>query len=238
MRPFSCAKTCSTAERTLDLRPLAIRVASGMGRPFGFLTWMRETKPRFDEVCLVLGRAIGRVRPDVACSVVLIEQRVEPGAVMRGGVRHGPTCGSARGDGRCRYDFCSRKTGSRCRPSSPRPHAAWPWCIFTVQRAHRDPFARASPVFAFQSSGMRPSLIASFSACVFPLLRRSDDGGVDDLTAHSKIARRLHRGIEPLEQDADSRLARDRCARQRLAETSRSCSRPAPRRRAPDRGSA
>ena len=39
-------KTCSTRARTLDLRLLARRVVSGMGRFFGFLRWTRLTKPR------------------------------------------------------------------------------------------------------------------------------------------------------------------------------------------------
>jgi hypothetical protein len=40
------ANTCSTAARTADLRALARRVRSAIGRPFGFLRWMRETRPR------------------------------------------------------------------------------------------------------------------------------------------------------------------------------------------------
>jgi len=42
---FCTAKTCSTPERTLDLRALARRVVSGIGRRGGFLRWMRLTKP-------------------------------------------------------------------------------------------------------------------------------------------------------------------------------------------------
>jgi hypothetical protein len=44
---FCTAKTCSTRERTLDLSALACRVVSGVGRPGGFLRWMRLTKPFF-----------------------------------------------------------------------------------------------------------------------------------------------------------------------------------------------
>ena len=44
--PFCRAKTCSTAERAVDLRALARRVRTGIDRPGGFLRWMRETRPR------------------------------------------------------------------------------------------------------------------------------------------------------------------------------------------------
>jgi hypothetical protein len=43
--PFCRAKTCSTAERTADLRALACRVLAAIGRPGGFFRWMRETRP-------------------------------------------------------------------------------------------------------------------------------------------------------------------------------------------------
>ena len=36
-RKLCLAKTCSTADRTFERRPLARDMASGMGRPFGFL---------------------------------------------------------------------------------------------------------------------------------------------------------------------------------------------------------
>ena len=37
-------------ERTFDFRALAILMRSGIGWPFGFLRWMRETKPRFASI--------------------------------------------------------------------------------------------------------------------------------------------------------------------------------------------
>ena len=46
MHAFWWAKTCSTFERTPDLRPLARRVREGIiGRPCGFLRWMRLVMP-------------------------------------------------------------------------------------------------------------------------------------------------------------------------------------------------
>ena len=42
---FCSAKTCSTRDRILDFALLALRVASGIGRPLGFLQWIRLTKP-------------------------------------------------------------------------------------------------------------------------------------------------------------------------------------------------
>jgi hypothetical protein len=50
--PFWRAKTCSTAERTLDLALLERTRFAGIGLPFGFLLWMRET-PAIDEVLLI-----------------------------------------------------------------------------------------------------------------------------------------------------------------------------------------
>ena len=44
--PFCRAKTCSTAERIADLRAFARRVRSAIARPFGFLRWIRDTRPR------------------------------------------------------------------------------------------------------------------------------------------------------------------------------------------------
>ena len=41
MGPFWQVKTCSTRDRTADLAAFALRIFSGMGRPFGFLRWMR-----------------------------------------------------------------------------------------------------------------------------------------------------------------------------------------------------
>ena len=46
---FCSANTCSTPERTLDLSALAGRVVSGIGRPGGFLRWMRLTKLFFSK---------------------------------------------------------------------------------------------------------------------------------------------------------------------------------------------
>ena len=48
--PFYCAKTCSTLDRTADSCALARRVRLGIGRPFGFLRWMRETRPRASSI--------------------------------------------------------------------------------------------------------------------------------------------------------------------------------------------
>ena len=45
-RPFRRAKTCSTAERTADLRALARAVRRGIGLPFGFLRWICERNRR------------------------------------------------------------------------------------------------------------------------------------------------------------------------------------------------
>lgn len=42
---FWCANTCSTRARTLDLVALPRRTFSGIGRPLGFLRWMRLTRP-------------------------------------------------------------------------------------------------------------------------------------------------------------------------------------------------
>ena len=44
--PFWRAKTCSTAERTADLRALARAVRRGIGLPFGFLRWICERRQR------------------------------------------------------------------------------------------------------------------------------------------------------------------------------------------------
>jgi hypothetical protein len=44
--PFCRAKTCSTAERTADLRALARAVRRGIGFPFGFLRWICERSRR------------------------------------------------------------------------------------------------------------------------------------------------------------------------------------------------
>ena len=44
--PFSRAKTCSTPERTIDLRALARAVRCGIGLPFGFLRWICERSRR------------------------------------------------------------------------------------------------------------------------------------------------------------------------------------------------
>ena len=43
MCAFSCANTCSTNTRTVDLALLALRVRSDIGLPLGFLRWMRLT---------------------------------------------------------------------------------------------------------------------------------------------------------------------------------------------------
>ena len=40
--PFCRAKTCSTVERTADLRALARAVRRGIGLPCGFLRWICE----------------------------------------------------------------------------------------------------------------------------------------------------------------------------------------------------
>ena len=43
--PFWRAKTCSMAARTFDLALFARATLIGMGRPGGFLRWMRERRP-------------------------------------------------------------------------------------------------------------------------------------------------------------------------------------------------
>ena len=43
MRSFWWPNTCSTFERTTDLRPLAFDVRFDMGRPRGFLRWISLT---------------------------------------------------------------------------------------------------------------------------------------------------------------------------------------------------
>ncbi len=45
IRAFWWAKTCSTLARSFDLRPLAFAVRAGIGRPRGFLRWMRLSGP-------------------------------------------------------------------------------------------------------------------------------------------------------------------------------------------------
>ena len=45
IRIFRWAKTCSTFARSFDLRPLAFAVRAGIGRPRGFLRWMRLSGP-------------------------------------------------------------------------------------------------------------------------------------------------------------------------------------------------
>ena len=45
MRSFRWAKTCSTFARTADLRPSALAVRLPIGRPRGFLRWMRLVMP-------------------------------------------------------------------------------------------------------------------------------------------------------------------------------------------------
>ena len=47
MRAFCWAKTGSTFERTVDLTALARLVRFGIGRPRGFLRWMRLVIPWF-----------------------------------------------------------------------------------------------------------------------------------------------------------------------------------------------
>ena len=42
---FCSAKTCSMRDRTADLRPLVRRIGVGIGRPMGFLRWIRLVKP-------------------------------------------------------------------------------------------------------------------------------------------------------------------------------------------------
>ena len=58
----------------MDLSALARRVVSGIGRPGGFLRWMRLTKPFLARNVLVGLRAIGRVGPHRARGVGLVEQ--------------------------------------------------------------------------------------------------------------------------------------------------------------------
>ena len=42
---FWAVKTCSTRERTMDLSAFARRVRGDIGRPGGFLRWIRLTNP-------------------------------------------------------------------------------------------------------------------------------------------------------------------------------------------------
>ena len=42
---FCSAKTCSTRDRIFDFALLALRVTAGIGRPLGFLRWIRLVKP-------------------------------------------------------------------------------------------------------------------------------------------------------------------------------------------------
>src|SRR2546423_8282544 len=70
----------------------------------------------------------------------------------------------------------------------------------TVQRASRS-FWRSFAGLSFQSCGMRPSLIAFVRGVA--LLGSGDNGGVDDLSTHSKIARRSQRLVEAKKQSVD-----------------------------------
>ena len=111
--PFCRAKTCSTAERTADLRALAGAVRHGIGLPLGFLRWICERSKAAEEEFLVGPAATGGVGPDVAGGVVRVEEPGEQCPIVAGGVGDCPAAEQAIGGGRRRCGSCSRRPARR-----------------------------------------------------------------------------------------------------------------------------
>ena len=100
IRAFWWAKTCSTFARSFDLRPLAFAVRAGIGRPRGFLRWMRLFSPfSFSHFSFSAERSPHTSRQ------VLRGRSSKPLAVVRGGVRSGgnpsASCDADVGSQRC-----------------------------------------------------------------------------------------------------------------------------------------
>ena len=123
---------------------------------------------------LVGGRSVSGVRPDAARRVGLVEKSIaQTAALIGGGVRRAPFANEAETaierDVVLIAEHRNRQIDRRRRSILARlARAAWPWCIWvylTVQRASRS-FWRSFAGLSFQSSGMRPPLIAFFASWV------------------------------------------------------------------------
>jgi hypothetical protein len=88
--PFCWAKTCSTAARTLDFRPLARAVCRGIGFALRLLAVYLRTQGMVHKVLLIGGGTVGGVSPDIAGGVVLVDQFRQQRAVVTGGIGDSP----------------------------------------------------------------------------------------------------------------------------------------------------